>query len=174
MMHCDTIKEIISDYIDNSLEPGLKSQINKHLEVCLNCKKLVQQVKAITIQLNQVSKIKTSAEFDKNLRARIIGADKNNSSTFPVRGLIYGLSGLTAAAAVYFITTTAIFSGETKPMEPVQFQTQTGVQQNQIIQQPQVNIQPVQNSREALAVDSTKSKPAPLESRNIQLVDGEK
>ncbi len=175
MMHCDTIKELLSDYIDNSLEPNLRSQIKEHLVVCPDCKKLVQQVKSITIQLNHTSKIMTSTEFDKNLRARIIEADKRTSSSIPVRGMIYGLSGLTAAAVVYFITTTTIFSSDTDQLQPVNFQQQTGVQQNQIIkQQPQMNIQPVNKSQDAVAVDSTKSKPAPLENRDINLVEGEK
>lgn len=176
MMHCDTIKELLSDYIDNSLEPNLRSQIKEHLVVCPDCEKLVQQVKSITIRLNQTSKIITSNEFDKNLRARIMGADKRTSSSIPFRGMIYGLSGLTAAAVVYFITTTTIFSSDTDPIQPVNFQQQTGVQQNQIIkQQPQVNIQPVNKSQDAaVVVDSTKSKPAPLENRDINLVEGEK
>lgn len=175
MMHCDTIKELLSDYIDNSLEPNIRSQIKEHLGVCPECKKLVQQVKSITIRLNQTSKIITSTQFDKNLRARIMGADKSNAFSIPVRGMIYGLSGLTAAVAVYFITTTTIFSSDTDSVQPVNFQQQTGAQQNQTIkQQPQVNIQPVNKSQDAVAVDSTKSKPAPLENRDINLVEGEK
>ena len=82
MMQCDTIKEMLSDYIDNSLEPSLKSQIKEHLEACLGCKKLVQQVKAITAQLNQAPKVKASAEFEKNLRSRIKEADKITLSRY--------------------------------------------------------------------------------------------
>ena len=174
MMHCDTIKELLSEYIDNSLEPKLRSQVKEHLVVCKDCKKMVQQVKSITIRLNHTPKVMTSAEFDKKLRAHIMGANKSTSSSIPVRGMIYGLSGLTAAAIVYFITTTTIFSSDTDPIQPVNFQQQKGVQQNQIIKQPQVNIQPVNKSQDAVAADSTKSKSAPLENRDINLVEGEK
>ena len=175
MMHCDTVKELLSDYIDNSLEPGIKSQIKNHLEACLDCEKLVQRVKTLTKRLNKSQSIKTSAEFDKNLRARIMGAGDTSKSFKPIRGMVYGLSGLTAAAAVYFITTTTMFSSDTEQLPPAKFQTQSSVQPNQNVnQQPAGNIQPVQNNQDALAVDSVQSHPSPLEDRDIQLVDDEK
>jgi predicted anti-sigma-YlaC factor YlaD len=176
MMQCDTIKEMLSDYIDDSIEPGLKSQINEHLGSCPDCSKLVQQVRTITTRLSQTQSVKTSIDFDKNLRARIMGTEKTNTSSIPFRGMIYGLSGVTAAVAVYFITTTTIFSGSSDSIQPVNFQTPTtSTQPNQITrQQPQVNIQPVNNTQDMLVVDSTKSKPAPLENRDINLVGSEK
>lgn len=174
MIHCDTVKEMLSDYIDNSLEPSLKSQIKGHLEACIDCEKLVQRVKAITTRLNQSAIVKISSEFDKNLRSRIMGEGNNSKPLIPVRGMVYGLSGLTAAAAVYFITATTIFSSDPEQMPPANFQINSGVQQNQIInQQPATNIQPVKNNQDALAIDSTQSRPSPLESRDIQLVDDE-
>jgi predicted anti-sigma-YlaC factor YlaD len=174
MMHCDTVKELLSDYIDNSLEPNVISQVSSHLETCLDCEKLVQRVKAITLQLKKSQTIKTSAEFDKNLRARIMGTGDNSKSSFPIRGMVYGLSGLAAAVAVYFITTTTILSTETEQMPPTNFQTRSNVQQNpNINQQPAVNIQPVQNNQSTLADDSVQSRPSPLEDREIQLVDDE-
>ena len=173
-MHCDTVKELLSDYIDNSLEPGIKAQIKNHLEACLDCEKLVQRVKTLTTRLSKSQAVKTSLEFDKNLRARIMGTGDNSKSFKPVRGMVYGLSGLTDAAAVYFITTTTMFSGDTEQLPPANFQKQSSVQQNQNInQQPAVNIQPGQNSQDALAVDSVQSRPSPLENRDIQLVDDE-
>ena len=176
MMQCDTIKEMLSDYIDDTIEPGLKLQIKEHLGICPACHKLTQQVNAITIRLSQTQSVKTSTDFDKNLRTRIMGTDKGSTSSIPIRGMIYGLSGVTAAVAVYFITTTTILSGNTDPIQPVNFQTPTNrTQPNQITrQQPQVNIQPVNNTQDVLAVDSTKSKPAPLENRDIKLVGSEK
>lgn len=174
MMQCDTIKEMLSDYIDNTIEPNLELQIKEHLEDCSNCNRLVQQVKAITRRLNQIPPVKTSADFDKNLRTRIMEPDKSSTSSMPIRGMIYGLSGVTAAVAIYFITTTTIFSSSPDPIKPVNFQPSTGTQQNQITrQQPQVNIQPVDNTQDVLAEDSTKSKPTPLENRDINLVGSE-
>lgn len=173
-MHCDTIKEVISDYIDDLIEPGLKSQIREHLEACLECSNLVQRVKTITTRLRQTPTVKTSPEFDKNLRVRIISGDKNNASFSPLRGIVYGLSGLTAAAAVYLITTTTIFSSEHDQISPANFQNNTTVQQNQIInQQPATNMQPVVDQKEILAEDSSNSHSAPLEKRDIQLVGEE-
>jgi len=176
MMQCDTIKEMLSDYIDDTIDPDVKLQIKEHLEACPACNTLIQQVKVITNRLNHAQSIKTSADFDKNLRARIMGSDKTNTSTVPVRRMIYGLSGLTAAVAVYFITTSTLFT-ETNPdqVTPSNFQTTTSAQPNQVVtQQPSTNIQPVVDSKQTLVRDSSESRPTPLERREIQLVDEEK
>ena len=176
MMQCDTVKEMLSDYIDDTIEPSLKLQIRDHFEICAACNKLVQNVKAITIRLNHTQSMKTSTDFDKNLRARIMGSDKSNISTFPVRGLIYGLSGLSAAVAIYFITTTTVLTGaDPEEVTPSSIQTNTQMQSNQTVtQRPSTNIQPVAGSKETFVKDSSESRPTPLEKRdNIQLVDGE-
>jgi anti-sigma factor RsiW len=178
MMQCDTIKEMLSDYIDDTIEPHLKLQVDEHLGACPACNKLVQQVRNITNRLNQAQSVKASTDFDKNLRTRIMGADKSNNSSIPIRGMIYGLSGLTAAVAVYFITTTTILTGaDPEQATPSSFQTNTQIQPNQVVtQQPSTNIQPVSNTQDEFVEDSTESqsRPAPLERRDIQLVDGEK
>ena len=173
MMHCDTIKEILSDYIDDSVEPNIKFQVNEHLEACLECNKLVQRVQSITTRLRQTNAVKTSADFDKNLRARIVNTDTNNTSFNPTKGIVYGLSGLTAAVAIYFLTTTTMFSGDQSQVSPINVQNNTAIQQNQIVnQQPTVNTQTVANNKEALVADSSESPHStPLENRDIQLVD---
>lgn len=176
MMQCDTVKEILSDYIDDTIEPGLKLQVDEHLGACPACNKLVQQVKTITKRLNQTQSVKTSSDFDKNLRTRIMGKDKTSNSFIPIRGMIYGLSGLTAAVAVYFITTTTILTGADQEQAiPSSLQTNTQVQPNQVVsQQSSTNIQPAANTEEIFVEDSSESRPAPLERRDIQLVGGEK
>ncbi|MEJ2054041.1 MAG: zf-HC2 domain-containing protein [Calditrichaceae bacterium] len=174
MMHCDTIKEKLSDYIDDAIEDNLRSQFNTHLEACIDCERLVQRVKSITTKLSQVTAVKTSPEFDKNLRTKILESGNPAKSAVPVKTVVYGLSGLTAAAAIYFMTTTTIFSGD-PAQPPANFQTRSTIQTTPVNKQlPAVNIQPVDSNQGILAEDSIKLRTAPLENREIQLVDEEK
>jgi len=173
-MHCDTIKEMLSDYIDDTIEPNLRSQFNSHLETCIDCEGLTQRVKSITASLNQIAAVKTSADFDKNLRAKILESGNTTRTVFTFRNIAFGLSGLTAAAAIYFITSTTVLTGD-PAQPPANIQTRSGMQPNPVNEQlPAANVQPVDTNKDVLASDSIKSHPSPLENRDIQLVDEEK
>lgn len=167
MIHCDTIKEMLSNYIDNTIEPSLRSQIQAHLDACPGCKKVVANVQLITNRLHKFSSVKPSSNFDQRLRARIQSDNKTEKPVIPIRNLSYGLSGIAVIACVYFITTTNFFSGDDSDVQPVNNPTMSNTQPSGIpSQQIPTTIQPVDNAMEAIAADTAR-----VDDQNINLID---
>jgi anti-sigma factor RsiW len=45
MMTCRQLVELVSDYLENRLDPGVREQFEAHLGVCPDCREYVEQVR---------------------------------------------------------------------------------------------------------------------------------
>ncbi len=102
MSSCDSIKIHFSDYIDNLISPSEKEEVDSHLAVCSDCQITFQQVQAISQRMQQISPVKTSGQFEQNLRARIGVKSSSQGNIFSVRTFSLGFSGLAAFAVLAF------------------------------------------------------------------------
>jgi len=168
MLHCDTVKQMLSNYLEDSIDPDLKSQIKAHLEACPACKIVAVQVQNITKRLHAITAVKTSPNFDQRLRTQIISDRPTEKPVITVRNLSYGLSGLAVIVGVYFITTTNMMSFDKDQAVPAQGQT---ISNSKPVQSMPAIAQPVNAQSDILAADTVKSSPTNLEDRDIQLID---
>lgn len=102
MNSCNSIKSHFSDYIDNLISHSDKKVVDTHLAVCPDCQIALKQVQAISQRLQVISPVKTSAQFDQNLRARIGNKTSSTESIFSVRTFSFGFSGMALAAVLAF------------------------------------------------------------------------
>ena len=57
IMDCKQIQEMLtSDYLDNELDPTTRGQVDRHLEKCPTCRKISENLAAITLPLRQARK----------------------------------------------------------------------------------------------------------------------
>jgi len=78
MMSCDTAKEFLSNYIEGTLDDFDRREIEEHLAQCGQCKNTLKQVQFLARRLQSTVPLKTSADFEKKLHARISGAIKDS------------------------------------------------------------------------------------------------
>ncbi len=179
MASCATFKEMLSNYLENTLDVADKSEIQSHLEQCHACRQIYQQVQVVTQRLGSVSAISVSADFEKNLRLKILADANAPKNVFPLRNIFYGLSGAAAVAAASFL----IVSNLTDPTIPAggnsnlpetnqplitnqQVISAPVKKQNVTVQQPDVIV--VNKSEKQ---DSLKKEPMQINKDQIKLVD---
>ena len=106
MMNCDKAKNLLNDFIEESLEPSQKKELDQFLETDPECKKLFVQAKLTRNQLSHFSKVKTSENFDLDLREKIILFNKNGAKqkTFSTKGYSIAFSGVLAIALLSIFT----------------------------------------------------------------------
>ena len=108
MMNCDKAKQLLSDYLDNTLEPGVKKEIDDFLKSSEECNKIFDDAKLLQSQLKSLPGIVPSEEFEINLRNRII--ELNNTgikqAAFNKKGFSLAFSGVVLVAALYMFVFT--------------------------------------------------------------------
>jgi len=50
-MNCSSFETLLSDYVDGTLDPRVRSALEQHLEICSDCTSLVEEVQSIRSQL---------------------------------------------------------------------------------------------------------------------------
>ena len=70
-MNCPEIKELLSAYIDNMLEPAEKSAVETHCASCAECAKDLAELKAVIAHLASLEKIEAPADFAQKVHERI-------------------------------------------------------------------------------------------------------
>ena len=116
MNKCKQVKHIISDYLENQLNPDQKELIENHLAECNHCAIALEGIKNLKNTLKTIRKIKTSPDFDTVLRTRIkiesgIGRRLHKIVwTWPARIPIYGMS-----VALIVIAAVLVFEQIKKP-----------------------------------------------------------
>lgn len=120
MMSCDKAKELLSDYLDGTLEPSVKKELDQFLEGDAECKKLFAEAKTIQEKLLHMPKIVPSDNFDANLRNRIINLNNTEKAPFiNKKGLSLALSGTALVASLYMFIFTDIGSQQGVQEGPV-------------------------------------------------------
>ena len=106
MPECKSFQETIFDYIDGLLPTGARKDVIKHLEECLDCSEIYENVMKVRWQLRNLNSIKVSPDFETVLRTRISMERSLSRRSFlnrPIRIPVYAATGALAFLAAFFI-----------------------------------------------------------------------
>jgi len=167
MMNCDKAKDLLNDYVEENLEPSQKIELDQFLETDPECKKLFEQSKLAQNQLNYLPKIKTSENFDLNLREKIIIFNKNGEKrkVFSTKGYSIAFSGVLAIAFLFVFTFMDLGSNNVGPTE-IAPATNNIQQQEIIVDNEDAEIE---NEKNATNSDSLKNEPEKVDNSKIKL-----
>lgn len=70
-MRCSTVKKLISDYIDSDLKARQIVRLEKHLEVCPDCKNLLKNFQRITESAKELEELAPSEDTWLKIEARL-------------------------------------------------------------------------------------------------------
>lgn len=168
MNACDHTRSQFSDYLDKLLAPDQESRFETHLANCSECRLALQQVTFLSRRMQNMASIRSSADFDQTLRAKIMNQNADPQKPGLVRNMIIGTSSVAVIAALTFF---AISTVNTPDMNPSQntISRSTDNTLAQPVVQPQMT-QPTLAS-ESQANDSLSKTPAELDPNKIKLVD---
>lgn len=127
IMDCKQIQEMLtSDYLDNELDPTTREQVDRHLEKCPTCRKISENLAAITLPLHQARKqnvpqdvwprIQTELRRQHSLAARPKTVFQNNILEFFIMQPAFAAA---AAAAAILILISAAFYMQTPKLADV-------------------------------------------------------
>jgi predicted anti-sigma-YlaC factor YlaD len=175
MINCDKTQSLLTEYLDGTLEPDLKKEIENHLDEDPVCNKIYAQAAALQRQMQNLQQVAPSTEFDINLRNRII---QSNDSTErqPIinkKGVSLAFSGTVLMAALYMFIFTDI--GEQSNVNEGIMPSSTigsGVPSMKVETSPNVQ-KSVDNGVNTSQADSLKEMPEVIEDSNIHLAGEE-
>jgi hypothetical protein len=70
-MHCAAILELLSEYIDGTLDMQTRTAVAKHITVCENCKQELASLRAIVDELGALEPVKPPADFLEKIHERL-------------------------------------------------------------------------------------------------------
>jgi len=110
MMNCDKAKLLLSNYIDKTLEPEVKKEIDDFLETNAECSKLFADAMSVQSQLKSLPKVKPSEEFEASLRNRIIALNngEEKQTFFNKKGLSLVFSGAALVTMLFMFVFTDV------------------------------------------------------------------
>lgn len=79
-MKCSKAKKLISSHIDGDLDAGKSSSLEKHLEACPDCQKLLKDFQTITNQAKDLEQEPPSAQVWFRIQARVKEAKQKRVS----------------------------------------------------------------------------------------------
>jgi hypothetical protein len=106
MPECKSFQEKMFDYVDGLLPTGARKDVVRHLEECLDCSKIYENVTKVRWQLRNLNSIKVSPDFETVLRTRISMERSLSRRSFlnrPIRIPVYAATGALAFLAAFFI-----------------------------------------------------------------------
>ncbi len=106
MPECKSFQDQIFDYIDGLLPSANRKGVVKHLEECLDCSKIFENVTKVREQLRNLNSIKVSPDFETVLRTRISMERSLSRRSFlnrPIRVPVYAATAALAFLAAFFI-----------------------------------------------------------------------
>jgi predicted anti-sigma-YlaC factor YlaD len=110
MINCDKTQSLLTEYLDGTLEPDLKKEIELHLEQDPQCNKIFAEAAALQRQMQNLTQVAPSTNFDINLRNRIIKYNEqpNKQPVINKKGLSLAFSGTILMAALYMFIFTDV------------------------------------------------------------------
>lgn len=104
MMTCDRAKLLLSEYLEGTIEPGVKKEIDEFLQSNDECNKVFKEAMAIHAGLKELPAVKTSDDFEAKLRNKIIAFNNGNikQPLFTKKGFSVAFSGTVLIIAMYF------------------------------------------------------------------------
>lgn len=70
-MECTRVKELLSEYIDGSLDASVSTEVNDHVSVCNDCKEELATLKAMVEELATLEPVRAPADFLKKIHERM-------------------------------------------------------------------------------------------------------
>ena len=175
MISCDNAAKLLSDYLDKTLDSEMYNQVREHLKGCKACSKVFANVSYLNSRLKSAQKLKTSADFDQKLRARIQSGQAEKRPVMSMRGLSAGLSGVAVCAALTFFVVSDFSS---TAVEPEQLQPAPKAASSQPVLNPsniqQASAAPVTKEQLSAEKDSLKKETIPVDQNKIKLAGQEK
>ncbi|GEM_PF-1625636 len=175
MMSCDTAKRMLSEYVDHALNEQDRFQVEAHLQQCPDCRKVFSDVEYLTQRLRRAQTVQVSADFDSQLRTRIMDDSQNiPEKGLPIRKMSFGFSGAVVVAAVTFF----FFSQLSTPPDgqnSVSHSTMSNVRQFSLpVKGKPIENQTAMSSVDKISEDSLKNPPLPVDESKIKLVGQER
>lgn len=85
-MKCNEIRELLSLYIDNMLEDELKSEVEKHIAFCPECKKEYEELKELSQILSDLPEVPLPENFDQRIHDALVASKKaDNPAVIPMK-----------------------------------------------------------------------------------------
>jgi len=174
MISCDNAAKLLSDYLDKTLDSEMYTQVKEHLKNCTACSKVFANVSYLNSRLKTAQKLKTSADFDQKLRARIQSGHAEKKPLMSMRGLSAGLSGAAVCAALTFFivsdfSNTSVEPEQLKPV-PKTASSQPALNPSNI---QQASTAPVTQDQKLVKKDSLKKETIPVDQNKIKLAGQE-
>jgi len=122
MMNCDKALSLLSDYIDGTLDPEIRREVETHLNNDPACMAVFKDAQKIRLQFGKMEPVKTSADFDANLRKRIMdfNAGTEKSILNGKKGLSLAFSGTTLVVVFAVMMFSDYGSGPRPEQENIQ------------------------------------------------------
>lgn len=175
MISCDKTKSLLTDYLDGTLEPNLKKEVDQHLDSDPVCNKIFTESAALQRQIKNLQVVIPSQDFDINLRNKIIQSNSLPDRQYALnnkKGLSLAFSGTVLMAALYMFIFTD-FGSQTAVDEGIMPSSTIGSGTPGLKMQIPVD-QPKQAQLEKENVaDSLKRVPERIDDSNIHLAGEE-
>jgi len=158
-MNCYRFETLISDYLDNNISHSMKSEVEKHLGKCPNCRAKLEDMKQILHSLHRLPKLQTSANFNEKLMEEI--EHRKSKEKFIFKQFVYKYSQplSTAAAVIILLFGVYYIYNSIFPNMPNQ-KISTSEIQNNILNPTQLS-QPANNS-----INNLQKKPQYVKAEN--------
>lgn len=102
MINCEKTKELMSDFIENEIDPEMKNEVAQHLGICPPCKRMFARTKELLESMSSLSSYSVSNNFDKSLEIKLAilrKTEKNSSRNSFIKGAFIGAA---AAGLIFF------------------------------------------------------------------------
>ena len=171
MMNCDKAKLLLSDYIDGTLEPAVKKEIDDFLKTNTECNEFFVNALSVQKQLKALPKVLPSEEFEVNLRNRIMSYNEGNEQqpAFYKKGVSLAFSGIVLVSALYMFIFTDIGNQQNTPEEIMPSSTITNTQPSVNIADDKLIVNQQDTEESATNSDSLKNMPEEVDNSKIHL-----
>jgi hypothetical protein len=171
MMNCDKAKLLLSDYMDKTLDPEVKKEIDDFLKTDEECNKIFAEALSMQNQLKSLPKVKPSDEFELNLRNRIIDFNNGNEKQ-PVlnkKGLSLVFSGVVLVSALYMFIFTDVGTQQNISDEILPSSTITNTTSSAGVIDDATAVDKQDEANPVAETDSLKNQPEKIDNSGIHL-----
>jgi len=170
MMSCDKAKQLLADYLDNAIEPGIRKEIDAYLETDAGCKKIFVDALYIQNKIANLQSVTPSKEFDVKLRNEVIKFN-NGEIKEPAIGkksISIVFSGALLVTALYFYVFTDV-GLQPNANEGIMPSSTISSSPNYNTEPEKLNVQTAEKKTDETATDSLKNLPEKVDNSKIHL-----
>jgi len=109
MLDSDKAKMLLNDYIEDTLDPATRNELEAFLQTDAECRTFFREAMDTRRRLQSLSVVTPSEQFDEVLRQRIVAyVQEGEKTSHPKRGVSVMVSGGVLLAALYMFFFTDI------------------------------------------------------------------